>query len=52
MFIKRLFEKEVPEIYQGTVEIKAIAREVGERTKMAVYSKDPNVDAIEHMYWS
>lgn len=46
MFIKRLFEKEVPEIYQGTVEIKAIAREAGERTKMAVYSKDPNVDAI------
>lgn len=44
--VKRLFEKEVPEIYQGTVEIKAIAREAGERTKMAVYSTNSDVDAI------
>jgi N utilization substance protein A len=44
--VKRLFEKEVPEIYQGIVEIKAIAREAGERTKMAVHSKRPDVDAI------
>ncbi|MDD6467127.1 MAG: transcription termination factor NusA [Erysipelotrichaceae bacterium] len=44
--VKRLFELEVPEIYQGVVEIKAIAREVGERTKMAVYSHKPEVDAI------
>ncbi len=44
--VKRLFEKEVPEIYQGIVEIKAIAREAGERTKMAVYSKNPDVDPI------
>jgi len=44
--VKRLFEREVPEIYQGIVEIKAIAREVGERTKMAVYSHHPDVDAI------
>lgn len=44
--VKRLFEKEVPEIFDGTVEIKAIAREAGERTKMAVYSHDPNVDPI------
>lgn len=44
--VKRLFEKEVPEIYQGIVEIKAIAREAGERTKMAVYSKNPDIDAI------
>ena len=36
--VKRLFEKEVPEIFQGVIEIKAIAREAGERTKMAVYS--------------
>lgn len=43
--VKRLFETEVPEIYDGTVEIKAIAREAGARTKMAVYSHDPNVDA-------
>ncbi|MDO4198581.1 MAG: transcription termination factor NusA [Erysipelotrichaceae bacterium] len=45
-FVKRLFEKEVPEIAQGLVEIKAIAREAGERTKMAVYSKNDEVDAI------
>lgn len=44
--VKRLFEKEVPEIYDGVVEIKAIAREAGERCKMAVYSSDPNVDPI------
>lgn len=44
--VKRLFEKEVPEIYQGIVEIRAIAREAGERTKMAVFSNNPDVDAI------
>jgi len=44
--VKRLFEKEVPEIYQGIVEIKAIAREAGERTKMAVHSKREDVDPI------
>ena len=46
MLVKRLFEKEVPEIYDGTVEIKAIAREVGDRTKMAVISHNPDVDPI------
>ncbi len=46
MFVKRLFEKEVPEIQQGIVEIKAIAREAGERTKMVVYSRNEDVDAI------
>ena len=44
--VKRLFETEVPEIFDGTVEIKAISREAGSRTKMAVYSKDENVDPI------
>ncbi|MEG0264332.1 MAG: transcription termination factor NusA [Erysipelotrichaceae bacterium] len=44
--VKRLFEKEVPEIYQGIIEIKAIARDAGERCKMAVYSKNENVDPI------
>lgn len=44
--VKRLFEKEVPEIFQGVIEIKAIAREAGERTKMAVYSNNDNVDPI------
>ena len=43
--VKRLFEMNVPEIYDGTVEIKAIAREAGSRTKIAVYSQDENVDA-------
>jgi N utilization substance protein A len=45
-FLKRLFELEVPEIYDGTVEIKAIAREAGNRSKVAVYSEDENVDAV------
>ena len=44
--VKRLFETTVPEIYDGTVVVKAVAREAGERSKMAVYSNNPNVDAI------
>ncbi len=44
--VKRLFEQEVPEIYDNTVEIKACAREAGERTKIAVRSRDRNVDAV------
>ena len=44
--VKRLFELEVPEIFDGTVEIRSIAREAGSRTKMAVWSNDPNVDPI------
>jgi len=44
--VKRLFELEVPEIYDGTVEIRSIAREAGSRTKMAVWSTDENVDPI------
>ncbi len=44
--VKRLFELEVPEIYDGTVEVKAISREAGARSKIAVFSKDPNVDAV------
>ncbi|SMC73344.1 transcription termination factor NusA [Papillibacter cinnamivorans] len=44
--VKRLFELEVPEIYDGTVEIKSIAREAGSRTKIAVWSNDENVDPI------
>ncbi len=45
-FVKRLFELEVPEIHDGTVEIKAISREEGSRSKVAVISHDPNVDAL------
>ena len=44
--VKRLFESEVAEIADGTVEIKSIAREAGSRTKMAVYSENPNVDPV------
>lgn len=44
--VKRLFESEVPEIYDGTVEIRSIAREAGSRTKLAVWSTDPNVEPI------
>lgn len=43
--VRKLFEREVPEIKNGIVEIKGIAREAGSRTKIAVYSEDPNVDA-------
>ncbi len=44
--VKRLFETEVPEIFDGTVVVKAISREAGARTKLAVYSADENVDAV------
>lgn len=44
--VKRLFEQEVPEIFDGIVEIKSISREAGSRTKMAVSSTDPDIDAI------
>ena len=44
--VKRLFETEVPEIYDGVVEIMSVSREAGSRTKIAVYSKDENVDAV------
>lgn len=44
--IKRLFEQEVPEIHDGIVQIKSIAREPGSRTKIAVHSKDPQVDPL------
>jgi N utilization substance protein A len=45
-FVKRLFELEVPEIYEGIVEVKSIARDSGERTKIAVFSKDEKVDCV------
>lgn len=45
-FVERLFELEVPEIEDGVVEIKSIAREAGSRTKIAVYTEDPNVDPV------
>lgn len=44
--VRRLFESEVTEVKSGIVEIKSIAREAGSRTKIAVYSNDPNVDAV------
>ena len=44
--VKRLFEMEVPEIFEGTVEIKSISREAGSRSKIAVWSKDANVDPV------
>lgn len=45
-FVKKLFENEVPELMDGTVEIKGIAREAGSRTKIAVWSNDENVDPV------
>ena len=44
--MKRLFELEVPEIYEGVVELKSVAREPGRRSKIAVYSRDANVDSV------
>ncbi|MDZ7625424.1 MAG: transcription termination factor NusA [Ignavibacteriaceae bacterium] len=46
MFLRRLFEIEIPEIYDGIIEIKAIAREPGERAKIAVESQDSRIDAV------
>jgi len=46
VFLKRLFEIEVPEIYDGIIEIKGVAREPGDRTKIAVYSNDKRIDAV------
>ncbi len=45
-FVKKLFENEVPEIADGTIEIKSASREAGSRTKLAVYSKNPDVDSV------
>ena len=45
-FVRKLFELEVPEIYEGIVEIKSIARQAGERTKIAVWSKDEKIDCL------
>lgn len=44
--VRRLFETEVPEIYDGTIEIKSVSREAGSRTKIAVYSKDEEIDPV------
>lgn len=44
--LKRLFEMEVPEIYDGIVEIKSVAREAGDRSKISVYAENPDVDAV------
>ncbi len=45
-FVKRLFEEEVPEIKQGVVTIKSVAREAGHRTKIAIYTSDPRIDPV------
>ena len=45
-FIKRLFESEIPEIFDGTIEIRSIAREAGSRTKIAVWSANPDVECV------
>ena len=44
--VKRLFEQEVPEVFDGTVEIRSVARDPGSRTKIAVHSRNPNVDPV------
>lgn len=44
--LKRLFEQEVPEIFEGTVEVKSVAREAGDRSKISVHSDNPDIDAV------
>lgn len=44
--VKRLFEQEVPEIFDGDIEVKGVSREAGSRTKLAVWSKDPDIDPV------
>lgn len=44
--LKRLFEMEVPEIYEGIVEIRSVAREAGDRSKISVYAEDPEIDPV------
>ena len=44
--VRRLFEQEVPEIFDGTIEIKSVSREAGSRTKIAVFSKEEDVDPV------
>ena len=51
-FIKRIMEQEIPEVFDGTVEIMSVSREAGDRTKVAVRSHNPNVDAIWYYRWS
>lgn len=46
LMMARLFEQEVPEIYEGSIEIKSVARDAGSRAKMAVYTSDPSLDAV------
>ena len=45
-FVKKLLEFEIPEIYEGLIEIKSVARDPGKRSKVAVYSEDPNIDPV------
>lgn len=45
-FVRRLFEIEIPEIYEGVIELKAISRDAGSRSKVAVYSPNPNIDPV------
>lgn len=45
-FVKKLFELEIPEIYEGIIEVKAVARDAGSRSKVAVYSNNPDIDPV------
>ncbi len=51
-FVRRLFELEVPEVFDGTVEIKAVSREPGERSKVAVYAGDEDIRSNRFMCWT
>ena len=45
-FVRKLLELEIPEIYEGVIEIKSVSRDAGNRSKVAVYSPDPNIDPV------
>ena len=45
-FVRKLLEFEIPEIYEGVIEIKSVSRDAGSRSKVAVYSQDPNIDPV------
>ena len=45
-FVRKLFELEIPEIYEGLIEIKSVSRDAGNRCKVAVYSQNPNIDPV------
>ena len=51
-FVKKLFELEIPEIYEGLIEVKSVSRDPGNRCKVAVHAQNENIDPVRFMCWS